>query len=345
MQATHWRAECVGRVEFELPDDAEMPFTPMSMLQHEANGTRAERMPPEFSFLDGSASDYTHAIYGSVLLLSNELDHGVVQRMLKTHSTDRRSSAMRAFAKRTAPDGKRYLGRLVSLGRPDVSAWQFYGSNFVLAVGFGNHILFTEVDTEVADLDGSRALLREFANSIRPRHLFDVPLDEGVCLPQAFIRDDGKHRRVVSVNYRLKDHPDVTVRVEDVGPAIIPIDKAGPERSPEHRMDFFWMQDYQEPKKYKSLWFGYRKVQIDRRSGLASFMELVRKDDSIDYGYMAVVQGDPSLGRDAPHIRVNVIRDAKEARDKGLEPVSKAEFLDIAQRVTASIKQRPTKKQ
>jgi hypothetical protein len=332
-------------MQFELPRDAEMPSAPRPLLEGKANGTKPKNALTDYAFADGTPSDYTHVVYRGVLFVSDEIDPAAIKRMLQAHSLDLRLQAQRRFKDKTAPDGRKYTVRPLDLGRPQFSAWQSYGSVFVLAVGFGEQILFSVVDTGLPDLAASRTVLTEFASSIRQRQIFEIPIENGVCIPHAFVRDDGTTSRGISVNYRLKGHPDITIRVEDVGPAETSPESVNPKQSPEYKMDFFWMQDYQEPKKYKSLWFGYRRVQIDGRSGLASFMELVRKDDSIDYGYMAVVQGDPSLGRDAPDIRVNVIRDAKEARDKGLEPVSKAEFLDIAQRVTASIKQRPTKKQ
>ena len=52
----------------------------------------------------------------------------------------------------------------------------------------------------------------------RPRNLYQVPSEQGFCLPYGFISDDsGKEPHEMGVTYRLIDHPDVTIFFKDLG--------------------------------------------------------------------------------------------------------------------------------
>lgn len=74
---------------------------------------------------------------------------------------------------------------------------------------------------------------------------------------------------------------------------------------------------------------------------MQTFVQFERKDGTQDYGYLAVAPGDPEAKEDAPDLMLYVIRDAKNAKAKGIEPVSKEALLEMAQTIAASVKRRP----
>jgi hypothetical protein len=70
-------------------------------------------------------------------------------------------------------------------------------------------------------------------------------------------------------------------------------------------------------------------------------MKLTRQDDQIDYGYLAASAGDHLAKEDTPRLMLYVIRDAKNAQAKGIEPIGKDEFFKLAKDIAASVKRRP----
>lgn len=49
-------------------------------------------------------------------------------------------------------------------------------------------------------------------NRFRPRKLYEVPTEQGFCLPYGFIAGDSGHEpRNIGITYRLQNHPDVTI--------------------------------------------------------------------------------------------------------------------------------------
>ena len=70
------------------------------------------------------------------------------------------------------------------------------------------------------------------------------------------------------------------------------------------------------------------------QAGKGMFVTIHRYDDSIDYGYIAIVNDIPNT----PSQMLYVIRTA--ARAKG-EPVGKDELKDMAEKIIASVKRHP----
>jgi len=121
----------------------------------------------------------------------------------------------------------------------------------------------------------------------------------------------------------------------------IPRDTIPDKVTPEAQIEFFWQQSYQDRKRMESVWHFLHPVQLANVGGKASFVQLTRWDDQVDYGYLAVAEGDPNSKEDTPNLMLYLIRDAKNAKTKGIEPVGKDEFLKIAQTIAASVKHRP----
>ena len=68
----------------------------------------------------------------------------------------------------------------------------------------------------------------------------------------------------------------------------------------------------------------------------------MRKDDTVDYGYLVVTKGDPAAKEDTPDLMLYVVQDSKNAKAKGIAPMEKEAFLSMAQTIAASVKRRPT---
>ena len=102
-------------------------------------------------------------------------------------------------------------------------------------------------------------------------------------------------------------------------------------------MSMLWDQQTRSSKKIDLAFPGYRSIKLAERSGTASFVEITRKDGSLDYGYAAVVNGDHTAKTDAPQLMLYVIRNASRAKGK---PISKSELKDMAYKIAASIKRR-----
>lgn len=326
-----------------------MPTTPRKYLAAYL-GLQPPAKVQRFEFLDGQEGRHTDFDYRGKPMISPPLVDGELETWLSAHRTRRKEQVRRNYAERVAPGDGRYTLTTIALDAPHASAWQFYGSRFDVAVRYGDHLLATVVDTGSSDLSVSRQALNTFAKSIQPRPTFEVPKGEGVCLPYTFIQDDGQRPRAVGVTYRLKNHPDVTIWLEDSSAQSNLADTGngttsvaqGPDRlSPEYKIQFFWSQDYQSPKAWRHLWPSFHEVRLDGRKGVASFVELKRQDNTLDYGYLAVVRGDAQAHEDTPDLMLYVIRDAKNAIAKGKQPIDKDELLKMAEAIASSVKRRP----
>jgi hypothetical protein len=103
-----------------------------------------------------------------------------------------------------------------------------------------------------------------------------------------------------------------------------------------------WSQHLTKFKEVKPLWSpSTRRVKLAGYNGLASFMQLTRDDGGVEYGYLAIVRGDPDAREDTPDLMLYMIRNAERARAKGQEPISKEAFIEMAETIAASVKRRP----
>ncbi len=149
--------------------------------------------------------------------------------------------------------------------------------------------------------------------------------------------------RDIAATFLLGDHPDVTIMLKDANAAGSQSDN--PRRdifTPEYRSNDFWNQYRSLGEKISSEWLTpYRSTTLAGQKGLGSFTKIIREDDTEDYGYLVVASGDPEAKEDTPDLMLYVIRDAKNAKAKGIEPISKDKLLEMAQTIAASVKRRP----
>ncbi|MDB5802373.1 MAG: hypothetical protein JWL63_3312 [Rhodocyclales bacterium] len=213
-----------------------------------------------------------------------------------------------------------------------------------LTLRLGTH-LFIWSSYSGIDSQQAQQSFNSIVSGLRTRDAFVIPNDPGVCLPYAFIRDDGNTPRVIAATYRLREHPDVTIWLQDRD-SEHPWSGFDPEKlTPVAKADSFWTYyDSSDRKSLRSVWNDpYRRITLANSKGVESFVRIIRKDDTEDFGYLVVARGDPDAKEDTPDLMLYVIRDTKNAKAKGIEPISKDAFLEMAQTIAASVKRRPTK--
>jgi hypothetical protein len=172
--------------------------------------------------------------------------------------------------------------------------------------------------------------------------LSDVPAVAGICAPYIFVADDGQTTRDVRSFYRLVDQPDVSVLLKDATAAVHEPGIRTRNNEPEPATVSFWSQLLTQAKEVLPLWVPTtRSVKLAGYTGLASFVQLTRDDNTVDYGYLAVVRGDPKAKEDTPDLMLYVVQDSKQAKAKGKEPMSKDAFIAMAEGVAASVRRRP----
>jgi len=201
---------------------------------------------------------------------------------------------------------------------------------------------------------GGRRNAQSILNA-RPRAVFEVPRETGLCLPYVFMPDDGKTARALSMSYRLKDHPDIQVTLTDAS-AFDPRDlfafgamseqevkHRNKQAEPEAEIAGFWHQALNAARKYESQWklpSTTRSVTLAGYEGRQSFVQLTMDDGTRNHGYYAVVRGNPAAADDTPDLRLHVAQDVRLAQGK--PPLTKEQLIEMAQAIAQSVERRPT---
>jgi len=178
------------------------------------------------------------------------------------------------------------------------------------------------------------SLLKHFQS----RELYEVPTEQGFCIPYGFIAGDSGHEpRNMAVTYRLKNHPDVTIFFQDLGMK----PKAGKEDDMNEKdyVTWLWNWQYQWSAVSKKLITPkWRTIEMDGRKGVGTFVKSVYKDGSLNYGYVAYVKGDRSARNLTPDLLLYVMQDSRQAKEN--PPMDKDELEKMAERITSSIRKR-----
>ncbi|MGZ3241371.1 MAG: T6SS immunity protein Tli4 family protein [Burkholderiaceae bacterium] len=329
---SNWKSECVGRMQLSLPVDVDVAATTLT-------DWKRKWVPASSSFTDEEISWDGHLVYlGNAYVI-----HGLTSDGLNTFMKNGIESREKFRTKfQNAKDATKSYKEL-TVAPQDGYGFQAQGQRYMY-LRLGKNAFVWSGYGEIADEEALHNF-EVIANGLRNRGAFEVPREDGVCLPYAFIKDNGSEKRNIAMTFRLKSHPDVTVRLEDSSAATYTDSKYEKNAKPEHQINDFWRQYEIGPtgKLVGSLWETpkLRHIELDGQNGLASFVQIKRQDDSIDYGYFAVVRGDPKAKQDTPDLQLHVIREATHAKAKGIEPISKKEFLEMAQAIAASVKHRP----
>ena len=311
------RRECVGRYELTIPGDAEVALTIPSAF------AKPQEIP--FRFSDSQPAAHTVLIYNGSFRITGSMSHadfGFVLGGIKERVSS--SSA-------STDDSGRF--EVIPAGRPDAFAWAGHRAAGFYVYENGQAISFRASSSEPSvAIQRTQAVL----NGLSARDAYEIPKGDGVCLPNVFVADKGTDAaRQVGVTFRLKNHPDVTIFFLD--------EKAlatDPKLTSRQKSEFVWGYEYGIGKRIKLVGATpYRTATLDGREGVETSAIITRDDDSTDYGYLALVQGDANAPADRPNLLVLVERNAKYA--KGNPPVSAEELDLMAKGIAASVRRRP----
>lgn len=334
--SSNLKTECVGRYQITLPSKVETALiSDIRMDDHTVS--------PRFQFSDGSTASFSTGPEVSRLVSENEFN------IFHSSYLDVRNE----FIKQLIRQGNKKAQSITVLDITDTKPASFgleandYAEKFIYA----NQHLFYFYGSD----DNSNFIKTGLLSTFQSRALYKIPNQPGVCFPYGFFADDGKKTRNIGVTMRLIDHPDVEIFFKDSSYPLTAMDTLTPKQI----IETFWeFGNRQVIKQAKMDWHGYRSIKMDNRDGTGLFVTLTRYDHSTyhgneseslgvpadggtDYGYVAVVKGDPKAKEDTPSLMMYVIRTAARARAKGIEPVSKDDIKAIAESVMASIKRHP----
>lgn len=345
-----WKTECIGRYQISVPGEVEVALTTMRKL-YKPNDTP----PPYYVYSDGTTASHTRFNGMQVTVEVPFSEFKAFKKFAISRYEKYREDLIKEANSEDIDSLREKALKQAAHSKPmkfnanNMFGWEFLGG-MDLYQFYDGHIFFYENSAQrpltVEEKNAPTAFPVEFERSIaqadldsfirafHPRKLFEPPKGQGLCIPYAFIADDGKKWREVGVTMRLKDHPDVEIFLLDKSP--LPSDPSGPNRNAKEEIAFFWKWMNRSKTKEVRLGFpSFRTVKMDSREGAYSFAEILRPDGNVDFGYVAYVKGDPDAATDTPNLMLYVIRTAANAKGK---PVSKGDLKDIAQKIAASVK-------
>ncbi len=329
-----WKTDCVGRMQISLPGEAEIAaILPKDHIKNLLGGQSEigykfeDRQDASWSSSNGLK--ITHPITSEE---KTTIDDAIIRSW---------KGAQRYARKKSKETGQDFS--LHELPRSEYVKFAWRGKDYFSAYFYvGRVAIDWYTTTEVDNMPSLAEEYQTLLSGLRPRSTSDVPKDSGVCLPYLFVKDDGKDSRHIGMTYRLKAHPDISVWLEDSSADLI-----GPHMNPakftaEAKASFFWEQRYQKRRSFQSLWpfhYAFKDTTMAGQKGVKTFVELTRDDEAQtkDYGYLVAVRGDPDAKEDTPDLMLYVIQDSVNATKRGIKPLTKDQFLDMAETIAASV--------
>lgn len=324
-----WPKECVGRLQMALPGEADQG----AYLFKDMFKDPAQYAGPKPSFSDGegagwsefSVGDITHPLAKAEKSVALKEFQGILERAQKY----RKGKVVKLSA------GK-YVGQGWMVGNRDL------GLDVIIddVVFLWGHE--TNSDTEFAL---AKEKLNRLIIGLRPRSLFDVPSEPGLCLPYVFIPDNGQEKHSIAMTYRLKEHPDITVNLksETAEPTPEPGGDIRPDSvTNDFRTDLYWGAKVtpSRVKSARSIWRApaRRSIQLAGRPGQETFLAVVRKNTTEeDFIYLAVARGNPDAPETSPDVRFFFEQKRENAIKRGIKPLTQDEVLKLARQIAASV--------
>ena len=270
---------------------------------------------------------------------------------LRVWKEQRRLKLIKEFKGQTSPVGRPYDFSIIPTPDKSMRA-EHQVIDFNYDIELGDRVVEGRQPMVMDHPATNMRLAAEVFAATRRREIFEVPNDSGLCYPHVFVNDDGTRRRQIGADYRSKARPDFHVVLWDAT-AYNP-DKEGinPEdetsrrntwrnKEPDRQIGFFWGQRRFEGDTLPEWLTVTKRVEMDGRAGLQSFIRLQRPNGTVDYEYYAVVRGDPKAKEDTPDLALYVYTSNDYGKKKGLAPIARDEFIKMAQTVAASVKLRP----
>lgn len=335
-----WPKECVGRLQLALPGEADQG----AILGRERFRDSVQYGRPDPRFPDGEEADWTALSAGRVThpLTKEEKVEALVAlkkikaKVTKTYQTEEKINLQ------TWP-----------IGEQEGMGWVAPNRRITLNI-FANDALFSwsQTSNDVAEFANVERNAKNIVGGLRPRQIFDVPSEAGLCLPYVFIPDNGQEKHAIAMTYRLKEHPDITVNLksETAAPTPKPGDAFRPEVvTNEYQTDEYWNGRTTVTAglySAKSVWRfpTKRKMLLAGNAGLETFVAVVRKKGGDeDYIYHAVARGNPDAPEASPDIRFFVEQQRDHAIKRGISPLTQDEVLKLAKKIAGSISVRTAK--
>ncbi|WP_244159862.1 T6SS immunity protein Tli4 family protein [Cupriavidus alkaliphilus] len=176
------------------------------------------------SILDYRDRMNSHSLAGFQRQLEDQLEEERLIRRNKTLATDETIAAMKAERRATEQSiaeikAGRYQSK-IELGVPNATAFRSdtKASNTFIrgAVALDGHIAVfkamllgltdptTPNDAEWVEAEAS---IKDLVSRLRGRQLHEIPREHGLCLPHAFIKDDGQTAHKISASFRFAEYP------------------------------------------------------------------------------------------------------------------------------------------
>lgn len=350
-----WKTECVGNFEIRLPGNVEIAVLRKVLYDYQ---DRYRFFPNP-----GQKVFFAQTSYGGEIgvhpLGDKELYFTARQAevdRLEKYRADNKDNPKAGTFSYSFPDETSFLAKHGNSDRMKIKASSYYS---------GRRYTYETLDRrdEVSvtkDYDN-------FAKNFRPRALYEIPNEKGVCIPYGFIKSDTPQDRVISSAMRLKDHPDVTVLLMDKSASRGGfVRKENPTAIEEIRYIWEWGFNWRTEKLQATGFPRFPLVRIAGYKGRSSFVEITRPNPAtydpddvctknsyyaeeqilakcpplpVDYGYVAYVQGDPNAKEDTPSLLLYVLQESKYGPD-GKPSIGRDELHTMADTIAASIKRR-----
>jgi hypothetical protein len=334
------KRECVGRMQLELPGEADVAgYSPKRF----ASEIEVSAGQPRFQFADGQEAGWSTLGYTGLAFMTNEVSDDEY-RLISLKIEQRRKRGEAAGRENRRSDGTALKFEPIAIATHTGAAWRV--SEFhTIFLKIRNHVFFWYGGGEATDIQRNTDVAATILEGIEYRAPNEVPSGSGVCLPFAFIKDNGSNLHLVASTFRLKAHPDVTVMLEN-GIFANPVTE-GRRRvvDPEREIGDVWEQlRYSSSvKKIEPLWGlrGVKSVTLAGKPALASFVRITRLDQSVGYGFLVLGYEKPKAEHDRSTRKFYMKSEPSHAISRKIDPVTESEFLEMALSITKSVKYRP----
>ncbi|MDC8785317.1 T6SS immunity protein Tli4 family protein [Roseateles koreensis] len=342
---TDWKTDCVGLMQISFPGEVDVAahkFRKYSQFSTQAN------LSESVFFSDGKIAGGDDFWYHGTLQVTHPMTDDEYKALVAARK-DSQKEVLADFKKKKPTElnaaGQRSRYWLLQTTAKDGVAWRFDADYVVLMRVNQSVISWVSAGSRpnIDKAEKSAAIAFNNLNQAQPRPLYDLPKNPGLCLPYLFIQDsEPAPDRSFGVTYRLKEHPDITIFLQDIR-ANTPVKSERDNRfAAIDRAENFWGLMYRQ---------SYAKADVQYLNfsefagykAVASKAYMVRQGGEKDYGLMYTVLGHEDESKDVPNLTFRVIRDAKNAIAKGIEPVPEKAFFEMAQTIANSVKRRSVK--
>ncbi|MDR9839662.1 hypothetical protein [Herbaspirillum huttiense] len=331
-----WKNDCVGHMQISIPGEADIAYTPLkSMFENKSS--------PRFIFPDGTRAGWSWLTLVGPIHVSNQLSDVEIEAFIEEAKEMEKRAQEYARSNKadneSRPDGD---FERIQWGENSKSAIRV-NQSFLFALVLNRQAVTLQSSVDKEWLSQHVLRLKSVISNMAYRENFSIPTLPGVCMPSLFVKGVEEKRILAATTYRLKEHPDITILLEDSMAR-----RPGKYERPEvftavYKSNFFWTQDYQDYDSIENLlkFRRHNKIPFAGQRAVESKVRMIRSDKiTEDFGYLVVTQGNPDAKVDTPDLMLYVIRDAQQAIKRGIKPVPKKEFFKLARQIADSVKHR-----